>query len=161
MRNWPYVYVLADKPVSRIHGKLSITVLPKGGASGTHVGALGGWSLMVSKYSKHPDVAADLVKYFSSAEVEKAVALEMCAMPSRPALYQDKDILSKFPWFAKLPAIFDQAVARPSDVPGVNYNRVAYLVSHQLDRFLRHDDTAEETVRQIEDGAKKLMQDKE
>jgi hypothetical protein len=75
-------------------------------------------------------------------------------MPSCPALYQDKDILSKFPWFKKLPPIFDQAVARPSAVLGVNYNRLAYLLSYQVERFLRHDDTAEETVRQIEDGAK-------
>jgi trehalose/maltose transport system substrate-binding protein len=161
MRNWPYVYVLADKPDSRTSGKFSITVLPKGEASGTHAGALGGWSLMVSKYSKHPEVAAGLVKYFSSAAVQKEVALELCGMPSRPALYQDKDILSKFPWFAKLPAIFDQAVARPSNALGANYNRLAYLVSHQVDRFLRHDETAEETVRQIEDGAKKLMRDSE
>ncbi|MBV8278121.1 MAG: ABC transporter substrate-binding protein [Verrucomicrobia bacterium] len=161
MRNWPYVYVLADKPDSRVRGKFSITVLPKGRDSGTHAGALGGWSLMVSKYSKHPDVAADLVKYFSSAEVEKAVALELSGMPSRPALYQDEDILSKYPWFAKLPAIFDQAVARPSDVLGAKYNRLAYLVSYQIDRFLRHDETAEETVHQIEDGAKKLMRDGE
>jgi trehalose/maltose transport system substrate-binding protein len=154
MRNWPYVYVLAQKPDSQISGKFSITVLPKGRASGTHAGALGGWSLMVSKYSKHPNVAADLVKYFSSVEVEKAVALELCGMPSCPALYQDKDVLSKFPWFKKLPPIFDQAVARPSAVLGVNYNRLAYLLSYQVERFLRHDDTAEETVRQIEDGAK-------
>jgi trehalose/maltose transport system substrate-binding protein len=123
MRNWPYVYVLADKPASRTSGKFSITVLPKGGASGTHAGALGGWSLMVSKYSKHPEVAADLVKYFSSAAVEKDVALELCGMPSRPALYEDKDIQNKFPWFAKLPAVFDRAVARPSKVLGANYNR--------------------------------------
>lgn len=157
MRNWPYVYVLADKPGSRIRGQFSITVLPKGGASGTHAGALGGWSLMVSKYSKHPEVAADLVKYCSSVEVEKNFALELCGMPSRPDLYQDKDILSKFPWFEKLPAIFDQAVARPSDVLGENYNRLAYLISHQLDRFLRHDETAEEAVRHIEEGARKLM----
>jgi trehalose/maltose transport system substrate-binding protein len=141
--------------------EFSITVLPKGGASGTQAGALGGWSLMVSKYSKHPDVAADLVKYFSSVEVEKAVAVELCGMPSRPALYQDKDILSKFPWFEKLPAIFNQAVARPSGVLGVNYNRLAYLLSYQVERFLRHDETAEETVRLIEDGAKKLMRENE
>jgi len=157
MRNWPYVYVLADGPGSRLRGKFSVTVLPKGGASGTHAGALGGWSLMVSKYSKHPDVAADLIRYFSSLEVEKTVALELCGMPSRPTLYQDKDILSKYPWFEKLPAIFDQAVARPSNVLGENYNRLAYLISHQLDRFLRHDETAEEAVRQIEEGARKLM----
>jgi trehalose/maltose transport system substrate-binding protein len=78
-------------------------------------------------------------------------------MPSRPALYTDQDILNKFPWFAKLPAIFDQAVARPSTALGPNYNRLAYLVAHQLDLFLRHGETAEETVRQIEEGAKKLM----
>jgi trehalose/maltose transport system substrate-binding protein len=116
---------------------------------------------MVSKYSKHPEVPVDLVKYCSSVEVEKTVALELCGMPSRPALYQDQDILNKFPWFAKLPGIFDQAVARPSNALGPNYNRLAYLVAHQLDFFLHHDDTAEETVRQIEDGAKKLMRERE
>ena len=93
MRNWPYVYSLADKPDSRISGKFSVTELPKGGDAGTHAGSLGGWSLMVSKDSRHPEVAADFVKYFSSAEVEKQVALELCGMPSRPALYQDQDIL--------------------------------------------------------------------
>jgi trehalose/maltose transport system substrate-binding protein len=161
MRNWPYVYALADKPECGISGKFSVTELPKGGASGTHAGALGGWSLMVSKYSRHPEVAADLVKYFSSAEVEKEIALRLCGMPSRPALYQDQDILNKFPWFAKLPALFDHAVARPSSLLGSNYNRLAYLVSHQADRFLRHDESAEEAVREIEAGAKKLLDHKE
>jgi len=161
MRNWPYVYALADKPDCRISGKFSVTVLPKGGASGTHAGALGGWSLMVSKYSRHPDAAADLVRYFSSAEVEKKVALELCGMPSRPALYQDQDILKKYPWFAKLPGIFDHAVARPSNLLGANYNRLAYLVAHQVDLFLRHGESADDAVRQIETGAKKLMDHKE
>jgi trehalose/maltose transport system substrate-binding protein len=102
-------------------------------------------------------VATDFVRYFSSAEIEKQVALELCGMPSRPALYQDQDILNKYPWFAKLPAIFDQAVARPNSLLGMNYNRFSYLVAHQVDLFLRHSETAEETVRQIEAGAKKLM----
>jgi trehalose/maltose transport system substrate-binding protein len=157
MRNWPYVYSLADKPESRISDKFSVTELPKGGDSGTHAGSLGGWSLMVSKYSRHPEVAADFVKYFSSAEVEKQVALELCGMPSRPALYQDQDILNKYPWFAKLPALFDHAVARPSSQLGAKYNRLSYLVAHQIDLFLRHRETAEETVQKIEAGAKKLM----
>ena len=158
MRNWPYVYALADKPDCRISGKFSVTVLPKGGASGTHAGALGGWSLMVSKYSRHPEVAADFVRYFTSAQVEKEVALELCGMPSRPDLYQDKDILNKFPWFAKLPEIFDQAVPRPSSVLGANYNRLAHLVANQADTFLRHGESAEEAVKRIEAGAKKLLE---
>jgi hypothetical protein len=43
----------------------------------------------------------------------------------------------------------------------MNYNRLTYLLSHQPDLFLRHEDTAEETVRKIEDGATKLMRDRE
>jgi len=158
MRNWPYVYALADKPECRISCKFSVAELPKGGVSGIHVGALGGWSLMVSKYSRHPEVAADFVRYFSSAEIEKQIALELCGMPSRPALYQNPDILSKYPWFAKLPAIFDHAVARPSNLLGARYNRLAYLISHQVALFLSHEITAEETVRQVEAGAKKLTE---
>lgn len=157
MRNWPYVYALADKPECRISGKFSVTELPQGGPAGTHAGSLGGWSLMVSKYSRHPEVAADFVRYFSSAEIEKKVALELCGMPSRPSLYQDQEILSKYPWFAKLPAIFDHAVARPSTLLGPKYNRLSHLLAHQVDLFLRHNQTADETVRQIEDGAKKLL----
>src|SRR5580704_17611476 len=82
-------------------------------------------------------------------------------MPSRPALYQDKDILNKFHWFAKLPESFDRAVARPSNVQGANYNRLSYLVSHEVDRFLRRHETAEETVREIEAGAQKVIREGE
>src|SRR5260370_2166577 len=112
---------------------------------------------MVAEYCRRREVGDDFVKCFSSAEVEKQVALELCGMPSRPALYRDQDILNKYPWFAKLPALFDHAVARPSSQLGAKYNRLSYLVSHQIDLFLRHSETAEETVHKIEAGAKKLM----
>jgi hypothetical protein len=36
---------------------------------------------MVSKYSRHPKVAADRVRYFSSPEIQKRVALELCGIP--------------------------------------------------------------------------------
>jgi trehalose/maltose transport system substrate-binding protein len=156
MRNWPYVYVLAGSPASPIHGKFTVAPLPKGDSAGVSAGALGGWSLMVSKYSKHPDVAADFVRYFASAKVQKQVALELSGMPSRPALYSDPDILNKYPWFAKLPDILEHAVARPSTLLGPNYNRLAYLIAHHADLFLHHTESAEEAVKQIETGAKKL-----
>src|SRR5260221_4516380 len=102
MRNWPYVYSLADKPDSRISGKFSVIELPKGGDSGTHAGSLGGWSLMVSKDSRHPEVAADFVKYFSSAEGEKHVSPELCVMASGATLYQHPHMLTKRPLLARV-----------------------------------------------------------
>ena len=83
MRNWPYCYALGENKDGPISGKFSVTVLPKGGSAGKHAATLGGWQLMVSKYSKNPEVAADLVRYLTSAEVQKKDAvLRMWTMPT-------------------------------------------------------------------------------
>jgi trehalose/maltose transport system substrate-binding protein len=86
MRNWPYAYALANAPQSPIAGKFAVTVLPKGGAQGRHAATLGGWQLMVSKYSKNPEPAADLIRYLCSAEVQKKQALGLSNLPTRPAI---------------------------------------------------------------------------
>ena len=59
MRNWPYAWALGQAPDSPVKDKIGVAALPKGGADGKHTGALGGWQLAVSKYSKNPDAAAD------------------------------------------------------------------------------------------------------
>jgi trehalose/maltose transport system substrate-binding protein len=44
---------------------------------------------MVSKYSKNQAVAADLVRYLTSSELQKRDAIELTRLPTRPALYAD------------------------------------------------------------------------
>jgi trehalose/maltose transport system substrate-binding protein len=60
LRNWPYCYALGANKESAIAGKFGVTVLPKGGDGEKNAATLGGWQLMVSRYSKNPEVAADL-----------------------------------------------------------------------------------------------------
>ncbi|MFY9985504.1 MAG: hypothetical protein WAM44_20985 [Chthoniobacterales bacterium] len=76
------------------------------------------------------------------------------ALENSPGLQPWETVI---PWFGKLPESFDRAVARPSNVLGANYNRLSYLVSHEVDRFLRRNETAEETVREIAAGAQKMI----
>ena len=55
MRNWPYAYSVTQAPDSPLVGKVGVTQLPMGDGEGaTHAAALGGWQLMVSKYSAEP-----------------------------------------------------------------------------------------------------------
>jgi trehalose/maltose transport system substrate-binding protein len=68
MRNWPHCYAPGENKDSSISGKFPVTVLPKGSSTGKHAATLGGWQLMVSEYSKNPAVAADLVRYLTSAK---------------------------------------------------------------------------------------------
>ncbi|HEY5754011.1 MAG TPA: ABC transporter substrate-binding protein [Chthoniobacterales bacterium] len=157
MRNWPYAYALGADPKSAIAGKFAITVLPKGGENGKHAATLGGWQLMVSKYSKHPEVAADLVRYLCSPEAQKKRALELSQIPTRPALYSDPDILAKTPWFKDLLPVLDNAVARPSTVTGAAYNQVSTAIFQNVNTVLSGGSTPEKAVQQIERTARRVV----
>ena len=125
MRNWPYAWALGQGDDSPVKGKIGVAVLPKGGADGRHAATLGGESLAVSKYSKHPALAADLVMYMTSAAVQKERALKASYNPTIGALYKDADIAAANPFMTELYGTFTSAVARPATVTGARYNQVS------------------------------------
>jgi trehalose/maltose transport system substrate-binding protein len=125
MRNWPYAWALAQAEDSPIKGKIGVVPLPKGGADGKHTGALGGWQLAVSKYSRYPDISIDLVRYLTSAEEQKRRAIEGSYNPTIKALYQDEEVLKAVPFFGTLYETFTSAVARPSRVTTTKYNQMS------------------------------------
>ncbi len=125
MRNWPYAWSLANSDDSPVNGKVGVAALPKGGPAGKHTGTLGGWQLAVSRYSKHPAQAADLVLYLTSRAEQKRRAIEGSYNPTITALYDDPQVLQAVPFVGSLRETFTSAVARPSRVTGANYNKVS------------------------------------
>ncbi len=125
MRNWPYAWPLAQNPDSPVKDKVGVMPIPQGGPDGRHASALGGWQMAVSKYSKHPEIAADLAVYLTSKEAQKIWAVQGGYTPSIPALYKDPDVLAANPFFAQLYDTFVAAVPRPSTVTGGKYNQVS------------------------------------
>lgn len=125
MRNWPYAWSLLQKTDSPVKGEIGVIPLPQGGANGQHAGALGGWGLAVSRYSKNPKLAADLVTYLTSAQVEKTRAIQGSYNPTIPALYKDNDVVKANPFMAALYTTFTTAVSRPSTVTSSKYNQVS------------------------------------
>ncbi|RAI03414.1 ABC transporter substrate-binding protein [Acuticoccus sediminis] len=127
MRNWPYAYALANAPESQVAGKVEVVPLPHG-PEGHPTGTLGGQLLAVSRYSNHPELAADLVRYLTSQEVQKRRALEGGFNPTIEALYDDPDLKAKLPYLEAMAETFAHAVARPSAVTKDKYNRVSNAV---------------------------------
>lgn len=125
MRNWPYAWALAQAADSPVRGKVGVAPLPKGGAQGSHAATLGGWSLAVSRYSRHPKLAADLVMYLTSPAQQKRRAIQGAYNPTVVALYRDPEVLAANPFFGKLYQTLVDATARPSAVTGQRYNRVS------------------------------------
>ncbi|MBV8101449.1 MAG: ABC transporter substrate-binding protein [Verrucomicrobia bacterium] len=158
MRNWPYAYVYsADPKSSAVSGKFDVTVLPKGGDSGSNAACLGGWQLMISAYSKAPDAAADLVRYLSSAEVQKKRAIDWSLLPTRPALYSDPDVLAKYPFFKTMLDVFNNAVARPSTVTGADYNQLSTAFSENVNKVLTGTESGKDAVVEVEKVAKSIV----
>jgi trehalose/maltose transport system substrate-binding protein len=125
MRNWPYAWALAQAQGSAVRGKVGVAVLPRA-EGGRAAATLGGESLAVSKYSRHPVPAAELVMHLTSAAVQKARAVEAAFNPTREALYDDADVLRANPFMGELREVFVHAVPRPSAVTGRRYNQVSH-----------------------------------
>jgi len=68
----------------------------------------------------------------TSAAEQKRRAIEGGYNPTRPALYEDPEILAAQPFIGALRVAVAQAVARPSRVTRGQYNRVSVAVANAV-----------------------------
>ena len=160
MRNWPYAYSLMQAPDSPVKGKFGVAPLPKGGATGKRAATLGGWQLAVSKYSKAPDAAADLVMFMTSTEIQKDRAIKGSYNPTRPDLYKDKDVIAANPFMASLLDVFTNAVARPSTATGIKYPEVSQAFWDATHDVLSKKSTGEDAVKKLEGKLNQVKRNK-
>lgn len=124
MRNWPYALALANRPGSAVAAKIGIGPLPHG-PGGPSSGTLGGSQLAVSRYSRAPEAAIDLVRTLTSAREQMRRAIKGGFNPTVERLYRDPQLLAASPSLSELRKVFAGAVARPSAVTGRRYNQVS------------------------------------
>lgn len=156
MRNWPYAWSLGNGKDSKIAGKIGVSALPKGGADGKNAATLGGWQLAVSKYSKNPKEAADLVMYMTSKEIQKERAIKGSYNPTIPSLYQDKEVLAAAPFFGDLYNVFTSAVPRPATATGLKYNEVSAAFWNATHDVLSGKEKAETSLGKLEGKLKQI-----
>jgi len=151
MRNWPYAWSLLQGAGSPVRDKVGITVLPMGQGPGARFAAtLGGQQLAVSKHSKHPDLAADLVMYMSSASVQKERAIAGSFNPTLWPLYGDREVLKAAPFMGELYGVFAFAVGRPAAATGPRYQQVSEAFWNAVHAVLSRRLPAGEAVNRLE-----------
>lgn len=161
IRNWPYVWAVTQDatttPPSPLVGKVGVTPLPKGdGPNASNAATLGGWQMMVSKYSENQEAAIEFVRYICSPELQKSYAIERAHLPTIAAVYDDPDVAAASSFIAELKPVFQGgAVARPSTASGEFYNSVSVAYHQRVNQVLTGQKTgqqaAEELASELED----------
>ncbi len=150
MRQWPYAYGLGNTagPDSKIVGKFAVAPLP--GPDGPGATTLGGHNLAISAFSKRPKGAAAFLKYWTSAENEKQVAIQLSFAPVLAATYDDPAVIKAAPYIPVLKEAITKAKARPKSV---FYPDVTKAIEENVYAALQGKKTVDQA---LSDLAKKL-----
>ncbi len=113
MRNWPYAWSLLEREGSPVQGKFGVASLPSfpGHASAP---VLGGWLLAIPQNSPKREVASKLIRFLTSPEAQRQIALKIGINPTRRGLYADEVLVRGRPLLKDLYPIFLQARPRPT-----------------------------------------------
>lgn len=142
LRNWPYVWAIAQGPGSAIKGKVGVAPIPsfEGHASSP---TLGGWNLMMASGSRHPREAWKLISFLTRPESQTFMALESGRLPTRHAVYQDPEVQARAPLMAEL---YPQALrARPRPMTP-DYARLSGVLQREIGAMVRGEASPEEAL---------------
>ncbi|WP_406257186.1 ABC transporter substrate-binding protein [Streptomyces nigra] len=144
LRNWPYAYAVASAEGSPVAGKIGAVPLPGPDGPGTSV--LGGSNLAVSTHARHPDSAARLLAYLTSEHVQRQVLTRGALPPVRADLYEDPELVRRFPYLPTLRESVRTAAPRPKSP---RYGQVSLVVQAVVRDAMAGHDTPEAAVRRL------------
>ena len=102
---------LDDQEVSKVVGEVEVVASPgevKGPAP-----MLGAWLLGIPSDSPNKQRAADFIRFVTSPENQKLIAMETGNPPTLSALFTDKDLAAKYRWYPAQLEALNLAQARP------------------------------------------------
>ncbi|WP_246148482.1 ABC transporter substrate-binding protein [Nonomuraea turkmeniaca] len=127
-RNWPHAYGPAK---AKLGDKLGVTRLP--GPNGPGSSTLGGANLAISAFSKHQQTAQEFIRYFTSLENERRVLTEGSFPPVWTELYDDPDLIKRFPY---LPVLKESILAAKPRPVSANYNQLSLVIASSVSKAL-------------------------
>jgi multiple sugar transport system substrate-binding protein len=152
--NWGFAWdrFQGDKD-STVQGKVGVMPLPAmaGGKSAT---CIGGWQWAVSAFSKSKAESAKLVRFLSSPEASKFLAVEGSLMPVYPGTYTDADVVKAVPWFKDAAAVVVAGKSRPKSD---RYGEVSDVIRTTTSAVLARTKTPAEGVDEIENRLRRVM----
>jgi multiple sugar transport system substrate-binding protein len=155
MRNWPYAWSLLERPGSPVRGKIGMAPLPSfPGYADAPV--LGGWLLAIPQHSPRREAASELIRFLTSPEAQRRMAIALGYNPTRRALYAEIPMVEIRPVLKDLYPIFLRARPRPVTP---YYLLLSQSAQPEVSAFVVGRKTASETLEAVRRQAERLVLD--
>jgi trehalose/maltose transport system substrate-binding protein len=154
-RDWLWRQFSEESLVPNSSAVIGITLLPAGPAG--RASTLGGQSLAISKYSRHPQEAAALIRYLTSHDEQLTLWKKHAMLPTRREFYADPTYLQDRPGIAQLlKDVGRVAVSRPSTVTAQHYDEVSRAYSSAVHAVLAGELEPEKAMADLEKKLEKI-----
>lgn len=153
LRSWPGVWAEAQKPDSKVRGKIGIA--PVFGGKGCH----GGWGLAIANNigEERQEAAIKAVKFLTSRESQLLFTLSHGSVPTRKDLFFDPLIVSRYSHYPQLFTMMQKMVSRPRLA---RYEEVSNILQQSLQDALnteRKDDEVEGFMKKASEDTKSFF----
>ncbi|MEG4485779.1 ABC transporter substrate-binding protein [Microcoleus sp. D2_18a_B4] len=153
LRNWPYVWKLANAEGSNVRGKIAIEPMLSSTAK-TGGSCLGGWGWGIAKTSKHPEQAWKAIQYLTSEETQRKFILETGLIPSYKSLFTNKEIVAKYPHYPQLLKVVERPALRP---PIAQYAQASDILQRYLSSAFTGRMSAEQAMKAAASETRNLL----
>lgn len=143
LRNWPYVYSLADK--SKVAGKFAVAPLP--GLNGAGSSSLGGHNVALSSFGKNKATALDFMKFFTSETSASTFLKDASLAPPYASLYDDQALVKQYPYLPVLKKSILNAVPRPRVV---QYGDASSAIQQEAYAALTGDKSSAQALKDLQ-----------
>lgn len=154
MLNTPQVFASANDPEkSKIVGKVKVALVPGAtlpSASYSETGAIG-----IPAASKNKDLAWEFVKFVTTAEQQKQMALVLGRIPARPDVLNDPEVLEKYPNFQVVAEQSQYKMGMSVTLP--ESSEVNRVLSNELVAALRGSKSVEDALADAEEGVRRIV----
>ena len=150
-RQWPFQY--ANNLENLGEDKFGVAALPSIDGK-SYVPTLGGHYCGVSAFSKNKATALKFIQWWTAKESQQYRLDKQANAPILGSLYEDAEMIQKYPYLPTLRASLDAAEARPK---AVAYGDVTAAIQDAIYPAIQQQTTAEQAITGLEEALKKLQ----
>ena len=150
-RQWPFQY--ANNLENLGEDKFDVAALPSIDGK-SFVPTLGGHYCGVSAFSKNKATALKFIQWWTAKESEQYRLDKQANAPILGSLYEDAEMIQKYPYLPTLRASLDAAEARPK---AVAYGDVTAAIQDAIYPAIQQQTTAEQAITGLEEALKNLQ----